>query len=67
MGSVLCVAADVDIRIMIYEMGKRCKYYYILKRKKKGNNNGHHQAFIGGYDISKEEENMGIKYYIKQG
>ena len=68
MGSLLCVATDVDIRIINSDTGIRCmaKQYYILKRKKKGNNNGHHQALRNGYDISKEEDKMGIKY-IRQG
>ena len=69
MGSLLCVTTDVDIRIINLVTGIRCmaKCYHILKRKKKGNNNGHHQTFRNGYDISEEEDKMGIKYYIKQG
>ena len=35
MGSLLCVARDVDIRIMNLERGITCmvEYHYVLKRK----------------------------------
>ena len=69
MGSLSNVATDEDIRMINSETVIRCmaKYHYIFKRKKKGNNNGHHRAVRNGYEISKEEEKMGIKYDIEQG
>ena len=63
MGSLLRAATDVDIRIINSETSIR----YTLKRKKKENNNGHHQDVRNGYEISEEEEKMGMKYDIKQG
>ena len=49
MGSLLCVATDIEI--INSETGIKCmaKYHYILERKNKGNNDGHHQAVKNGY------------------
>ena len=57
------MATDVDIMIINSEKDMICmaKYRNILKRKKKGNNNWHLQTVRNGYDISKEEEKIGIK------